>query len=214
MHGIIGKKEGQTRCFNTDGSACAVTLVSISPNFITQLKTIESDGYSAIQVAVGSNKKLTKPIVGHLKKAKVASSRLIREFRVDSTENYKLGESTGTEWLSKIKSVDVIGVNKGKGFAGVVKRHNFKTQDASHGNSLAHRAPGSIGHCQDPGKVFKGKKMAGRMGGKRVTQKNVSIIEFNAEKGVLVLKGSIPGAPGQYVVINPSLKTKGVKDEG
>ncbi len=214
MHGIIGKKEGQTRCFNSDGSACAVTLVSISPNFITQLKTMETDGYSAIQVAVGSNKNLTKPLVGHLKKAKVASSRLIKEFRVDSTENYQLGEPTATDWLSKIKSVDVIGTNKGKGFAGVVKRHNFKTQDASHGNSLAHRAPGSIGHCQDPGKVFKGKKMAGRMGGKRVTQKNVSIIEFNAEKGVLVLKGSIPGAPGQFVIINPSLKTKGVKDEG
>ncbi|MAJ82396.1 MAG: 50S ribosomal protein L3 [Legionellales bacterium] len=213
MKAVIGKKEGQSRHFNEDGSACAVTLVSISPNMISQIKTDANDGYNAIQISIGSKKNLNKPMIGHLKKAKVESARMIKEFRVSSAEGYELGQAASLEWLDKIKSVDVSGVNKGKGFAGVVKRHHFKTQDASHGNSLAHRAPGSIGQCQDPGRVFKGKKMAGRMGGVNVTQQNVKVVDYIQDKSILVLKGSIPGAVGGYVVLKPTIKIKAEKNE-
>lgn len=203
---IVGRKVGQTRKYHDDGSACAVTLIALPDNIVSQIKTLENDGYNAIQVSVGS-KKLNKAIAGHLKKAKVASAKIIKEFRTEKLDQFTLGQPAPVEWLSKIKSVDVTGNSKGKGFAGVIKRHNFKTQDASHGNSLAHRAAGSIGQCQDPGKVFKGKKMAGRMGGVKTTQQNIKVVDFVADKALLVVKGAIPGAINEYVFIKASVKS-------
>lgn len=206
--GVVGLKEGQSRKLFDDGSSCHVTLVSIEPNMVSQLKTREKDGYSAIQISVGQKKHYNKAEKGHMKKANIENARYVREWRVADGESATIGEATKLDWLKDINAVDVTAVSKGKGFAGCVKRHNFKTQDASHGNSLSHRAPGSIGHCQDPGRVFKGKKMPGRYGGTQVTIKNIKIIDFIEDKSVLVLKGAVPGANGGHLVIKPSLKNK------
>ena len=206
--GVVGLKEGQSRKIFDDGSACHVTLVSIEPNIISQLKTKENDGYSAIQISMGSKKQYTKAEKGHMKKANVENAKFVCEWKLDNLTDCKLGEATKLEWLKNINAVDVTATSKGKGFAGCDKRHNFKTQDASHGNSLSHRAPGSIGHCQDPGKVFKGKKMPGRMGATQVTIKNLKIIDFIEDSNLLVLKGAVPGANGAHLVIKPSLKNK------
>lgn len=206
--GVIGLKEGQSRMIFDDGSACHVTLVSIEPNIVSQLKTVKKDGYSAVQVSLGKRKHYTKAEQGHMKKAKVENAKFVCEWKTENTDGFELGEPTKLEWLKNINSVDVTATSKGKGFAGCVKRHNFKTQDASHGNSLSHRAPGSIGHCQDPGKVFKGKKMPGRMGASQVTVKNLKIIDFIEDSNVLVLKGAVPGANGAYLTIKTSLKNK------
>jgi large subunit ribosomal protein L3 len=209
--GLMGYKEGQSRQFEDDGSSCHVTLVSLEPNMVTQLKTVEKEGYSAVQVAVGDKKKVNKATQGHLKKSGLKTARRLKEWRVDDAAQFELGKPLDTEWLTKITSVDVVGITKGKGFAGCVKRHNFKTQDASHGNSLSHRAPGSIGQCQDPGRVFKGKAMPGRLGGTQVTVSNIKILDYIAEENLLVLKGALPGANGGLLFIKPSLKHK-VKD--
>ena len=211
--GVVGLKEGQSRKTFDDGSSCHVTLVSIEPNLISQLKTSENDGYNAIQISLGKRKHYTKAEQGHMKKAKIENAKFVCEWRVDNNGDYKLGDPTQLGWLKDINAVDVTATSKGKGFAGCVKRHNFKTQDASHGNSLSHRAPGSIGHCQDPGKVFKGKKMPGRMGASQVTIKNLKIIDFIEDSNLLVIKGAVPGANGAYLVIKPSLKNK-VKSNG
>lgn len=206
--GVIGFKEGQSRQNGPDGSSSHVTLVTVDPNMIAQIKTDEKEGYSAVQVAVGVKKKLNKASQGHLKKAGLKTARHLKEWRVDDTSQFEIGKPVDTEWLTKITSVDVVGVSKGKGFAGCVKRHNFKTQDASHGNSLSHRAPGSIGQCQDPGRVFKGKSMPGRLGGTQVTMSNIKILDYIAEENLLVLKGAVPGANGGLLYIKPSLKHK------
>lgn len=206
---IIGQKLGMSRVFAVDGQSIPVTIVSASSR-ITQIKTEETDGYTAIQIAAGEKRasRLTKATVGHLAKANVESATKFVEFRVDSAEldSFKLGDSITVESFSEGQYVDVTGISKGKGYAGTVKRHNFATQDATHGNSRSHRVPGSIGQNQSPGKVFKGKKMSGQLGNKRCTIQGQSIVKIDAERNLLLIRGAIPGAPGSYVVVKPSVK--------
>jgi large subunit ribosomal protein L3 len=206
---IIGQKLGMSRVFATDGQSIPVTIVCAGSK-ITQIKTEETDGYTAIQIAAGEkrNSRLNKATVGHLAKANVESATKFVEFRLDSAEldNFKLGDSITVESFSEGQFVDVTGISKGKGYAGTVKRHNFATQDATHGNSRSHRVPGSIGQNQSPGKVFKGKKMSGQLGSKRCTIQSQSIVQIDAERNLLLIKGAIPGAPGSYVVVKPSVK--------
>jgi large subunit ribosomal protein L3 len=210
--GVIGRKCGMTRVFTEEGVSVPVTVVEVEPNRISQVKTLESDGYSALQVTVGSRRasRVTKPMAGHYAKAGVEAGRTLCEFRLNE------GEGEGLELGSEIKvdifedgqKVDVSGTTIGKGFAGVVKRHNFRTQDATHGNSLSHRAPGSIGQNQTPGRVFKGKKMAGHMGNKKRTAQNLEIVRVDAERNLLLIKGAVPGSKGNDVVVTPAVKAK------
>lgn len=208
--GLVGRKLGMSRVFAEDGQSIPVTVVAADPNKITQIKTMASDGYVAIQVAAGEKRasRLNKAISGHLAKAKVETAAKFVEFRVEDAEieQLSLGASLGVENFKPGQSVDVMGISKGKGFAGTVKRHNFRTQDMSHGNSRSHRVPGSIGQNQSPGKVFKGKKMSGQMGNKRCTVQNQTVVQIDAERNLLLIRGAIPGAPGGYVVIKPSVK--------
>lgn len=207
--GLIGRKCGMTRIFSEDGSATPVSVVHIEPNRVVQVKTQETDGYRAIQVTTGGIKRsrLSKPLAGHYAKASVEAGRGLWEFRLDgdSTE-YAVGSEFGVDVFQEGQFVDVKGVSIGKGFAGVVKRYNFRTQDATHGNSLSHRAPGSIGQNQSPGRVFKGKRMAGHMGHDNVTVQSLKICAINAEKSLLLIKGSIPGPKGGDVIIKPAEK--------
>ncbi|GAB4359982.1 MAG: 50S ribosomal protein L3 [Gammaproteobacteria bacterium] len=208
--GVIGRKRGMTRVFTEDGVSVPVTVVEVEPNRVTQVKTVESDGYRAVQVSAGSRRpsRVTKAMAGHFAKAGVEAGDTVMEFRLDEGEGEEL--ATGAELSVNLfeagQKVDVIGTSIGKGFAGVVKRHNFRTQDASHGNSLSHRAPGSIGQCQTPGRVFKGKKMAGHMGNVRRTVQNLEVVRVDAERNLLLIKGAVPGAKGGDVVVRPSVK--------
>jgi len=208
--GLVGRKCGMTRIFTEDGVSVPITVIEVPPNKITQIKTMESDGYQAIQVATGKCKptKVTKPLAGHYKKANVDAGHLLKEFRVadDEIKELKIGDEITVSMFTNGQIVDVIGVTKGKGFAGVVKRHNFATQDASHGNSLSHRAPGSIGQNQSPSHVFKGKKMAGHLGNERCTIANQEIVKVDGERNLLLIRGAVPGAPGGDVVIMPAKK--------
>jgi len=200
-----------TRIFDDAGTSIPVTVIEVEPNKVSQIKTVESDGYSAIQVSTGKAKanNVNKAQAGHFAKAGVEAGRMQVEFRVDNVDNFKSGDEIKVDLFDDGQYVDVTGVSKGKGFAGVVKRHNFKTQDATHGNSLAHRAPGSIGQNQTPGRVFKGKKMAGHMGNKQTTIQNVEVVKVDGERSLLMLKGPIPGAVGNYVIVKPSVKKNG-----
>jgi large subunit ribosomal protein L3 len=209
--GLVGQKVGMTRVFTEKGDSIAVSVIEVIPNRITQVKSIETDGYTAIQVTTGTKKasRLSKPMIGHYAKANVEPGVGLWEFRVKSTDDFKVGNELTVKLFETISLVDVVGVSKGKGFAGVIKRHNFSTQDASHGNSLSHRVGGSIGQRQSPGKVFKGKKMAGQMGNKQVTVPNLDLVKVDAEKGLLLISGGVPGAPGTYIVIYPA---KGEKE--
>ena len=208
--GLIGKKQGMTRFFTEEGKGVAVTVVSIEPNTITQIKTKDNEGYSSIQVTTGkkSDKHLTKPLLGHYKKSSTAPGEGLWEFRTSEEEikELEVGNSIGLDKFENNEFVDVSGISKGKGFAGTVKRWNFSMQDATHGNSLSHRAPGSIGQCQTPGRVWKGKKMSGHMGQQRKTTQNLKVMSMDAKKNILLIKGSIPGSTGSTVVIKPSLK--------
>ncbi len=206
--GIVGIKRGMTRIFTEDGVSIPVTIVEAKSNRVTQRKTIESDGYDAIQVAWGEIKpsKVNKPSAGHFKKVKIEARKNLFEFRVDPGEEIGVGDELTVEGFEEGQKVDVSGRSKGKGFAGVVKRHNFQMQDATHGNSLSHRAPGSIGQCQTPGRVFKGKKMAGHMGAVRVTTQTLTVIKVDQENNLLLIKGAVPGAKGGDVIIKPSVK--------
>lgn len=209
--GLVGRKCGMTRIFSEDGSAHPVTVVEIYRDHkVTQLKTVEKDGYNSVQVAYGSKKvsKVNKAQKGIYQKANIQPGKDMIEFRIDH-EGFELGKELTHEWVDGCKFVDVSGVSKGKGFAGCVKRHNFATQDATHGNSLSHRAPGSTGQNQTPGRVFKGKKMAGQMGNKKVTVQSLSVIKFDKEKGLLLIKGGIPGAIGADVLVKPAVKKVG-----
>ncbi len=203
--GLVGKKIGMTRIFTEAGVSAPVTVVHVPANRVTQVRVPEIDGYRAVQVTYGTQKpsRMTKPMSGHFAKCGVAAGRGLREFRYADGQAGEL--QVGAEINAKLfvvgQKVFVTGITKGKGFAGPVKRHNFGMQDATHGNSLAHRAHGSTGQCQDPGHVFKGKKMAGQMGGVRVTTKNLEIIHIDAEKDLLLIKGSIPGRPGGDVIV-------------
>lgn len=208
--GLVGKKVGMTRVFNEEGESIPVTVLEVTPNRITQVKTPEVDGYSAIQVTTGVKHagRVNKPLSGHFAKAGVEAGVGLWEFRVDVDElsSLELGSEVTVEKFSEIKLVDVIGTTKGKGFQGGVKRHNFSMQDATHGNSLAHRVLGSIGQNQSPGKVFKGKKMAGHMGDVRQTTLNLELVKVDVENGLLLIKGAVPGAKGSTVIVRKAIK--------
>jgi large subunit ribosomal protein L3 len=207
--GIVGKKAGMTRVFTEAGQSVAVTVLEVAPNRITQVKTAEADGYSALQVTYGEKKasRVSKPESGHFAKANVEAGRGLLEFRTE--EALAVGESLTVEQFEAGQKVDVTGTSKGKGFQGGVKRWNFSTQDATHGNSLSHRAPGSIGQCQTPGRVWKGKKMAGHMGAEQVTTQGLEVVRVDAENNLLLIKGAVPGATGSDVIVKPAVKAKG-----
>ena len=213
--GLVGRKCGMTRVFTDDGESIPVTVIEAQPNRITQVKTVENDGYRALQVSAGSRKasRVSKPQAGHFAQAKVEAGDLITEFRLpDSDEaEYEIGSELGVDLFEEGQIVDVIGTSIGKGFAGTVKRHNFRMQDATHGNSLAHRAPGSIGQNQTPGRVFKGKKMSGHMGNVRRTVQNLRVVRIDAERNVLLVRGAVPGHKGGRVIVRPAVKTKGAE---
>lgn len=207
--GIVGRKCGMTRVFTEDGVSIPVTVVEASPNHITQVKSLATDGYSAIQVTAGSKKasRVAKPQVGEFAKAGVEAGRGYWEFRSEGSEEaFEVGGAITVERFEEGQKVDVTGTSKGKGFQGGVKRWNFSMQDATHGNSISHRAPGSIGQNQSPGKVFKGKKMAGHMGAERVTTQNLELVRVDAERNLLLVKGAVPGAIGGDVVVKPAVK--------
>lgn len=221
--GIVGTKVGMTRLFDESGASHAVTVINVEANRIVEVKTSDNNGYSAVQVTVGSRRasRVTKPLAGHFAKAGVTAGAKTCELRLSDNltteqvlEQFKPGESLTAEQFSEGAVVDVTAISKGKGFAGVVKRHNFRTQDASHGNSLSHRVHGSTGQNQTPGKVFKGKKMAGQLGNKRCTIQNLTVLKVDADRQLLLVKGSIPGATGSFVVVKPAVKAKdgGEKD--
>ena len=210
--GLVGRKCGMTRVFTEDGASIPVTVIEAQPNRITQVKTVETDGYRALQVSAGRRKasRVSKPQAGHFAQAKVEAGDLITEFRLDDTDEgeFELGGELKVELFEAGQKVDVIGTSIGKGYAGTVKRHNFRTQDATHGNSLAHRAPGSIGQNQTPGRVFKGKKMSGQMGNARSTVQNLEVVRVDAERNLLLIKGAVPGHTGGRVIVRPSVKAR------
>jgi large subunit ribosomal protein L3 len=208
--GLVGRKCGMTRVFTADGASIPVTLIEATPNRVTQVKTGDTDGYSAVQVTAGSKRSslLTKPEAGHFAKAKVDAGRGLWEFRVEPAEaaRYSVGVEIGVDTFKVGQIVDVTGVTKGKGFAGTIKRHNFTMGDASHGNSLSHRSPGSIGQRQTPGRVFKGKKMSGHMGAVQQSMSNLEVVRIDSDRHLIAIRGSVPGAPGGDVVIRPAAK--------
>ena len=206
--GLIGKKQGMTRFFTEEGGSLPVTVVSVDTNTVIQIKTLDNDGYNSVQVTTGQKKekRINKSALGHFKKSSVIPGEGLWEFRIENTEVDKLevGQSIPLGLFQEGQAVDVSGISKGKGFAGTVKRWNFKMQDATHGNSLAHRAPGSIGQCQTPGRVWKGKKMSGHMGSEKVTVQNLKIVSIDLENNLILIQGSIPGATGSRVMLRPS----------
>ena len=206
--GLVGRKLGMTRVFTEDGASIPVTVIEVEANRVTQVKSVETDGYNAIQVTTGAKKasRVTKPEAGHFAKAGVEAGRGLWEFRLNNGETFTVGSELKVDLLADVKMVDVTGTSKGKGFAGTVKRHNFRTQDMTHGNSLSHRVPGSIGQNQTPGRVFKGKKMAGHMGAERVTTQNLELVRVDAERNLLLIKGAVPGATNGNVIVKPAVK--------
>lgn len=207
--GLVGRKVGMTRVFSDDGVSTPVTVIEVEPNRVSQLKTVDTDGYTAIQVIAGSRRpsRVTKPMAGHYRKAGVEPGRIAMEFRVDSVDEFELGSEIKVDIFEQGQHVDVTGTTIGKGFAGGVKRHNFHMQDATHGNSLSHRAPGSIGQNQTPGRVFKGKKMAGHMGAVRQTTQNLEIVRVDAERNLLLIRGPVPGPKSSDVIVRPAVKS-------
>ncbi len=210
--GLLGRKVGMMRIFTDDGDAVPVTVIDVSNNRVTQIKTVETDGYSAIQVAFGTRKasRVTKPEAGHLAKAGVEAGEILKEFRVTAevAAQFKVGGQVPTAMFTVGQVVDVQGTSIGKGFAGTIKRHNFASQRASHGNSRSHNVPGSISMAQDPGRVFPGKKMTGHMGDETVTTQNLDIVRIDEARQLLLVKGAVPGAKGGHVVVRPAVKVK------
>ncbi|MCP5091834.1 MAG: 50S ribosomal protein L3 [Gammaproteobacteria bacterium] len=210
--GLVGRKCGMTRVFTDDGVSIPVTVVEAQPNRITQVKTVENDGYRALQVVAGSRKasRVVKPAAGHFAAAKVEAGDLITEFRLNDSDEgeFAPGNELKVDLFEEGQKVDVIGTSIGKGFAGTVKRHNFSMQDATHGNSLAHRAPGSIGQNQTPGRVFKGKKMSGHMGSVRRTIQNLEVVRVDNERNLLLIRGAVPGHRGGSVIVRPAVKAR------
>lgn len=207
--GVVGKKSGMTRIFTEEGASVPVTVIEVQPNRITQIKTAETDGYAAVQVTTGAVKqnRVSKPLAGHFAKANTAAGRGLWEFRVEAVgEELGVGAELKVDQFEAGQRVDVRGVSKGKGYAGTIKRWNFRGQDNTHGNSLSHRAPGSIGQCQTPGRVFKGKKMAGQLGNVRVTTQNLEVVRVDADRNLLLIKGAVPGPAGGDVYIRPAVK--------
>ena len=211
--GLVGRKSGMTRVFTEEGTSIPVTVVEEQPNRVTQIKTPETDGYTAIQVTTGSRRasRVTKGMAGHFAKANTEAGTGLWEFRAEGADIADLttGSEIKVDLFAEGQMVDVTGTSKGKGFQGGVKRHNFQMQDATHGNSLSHRAPGSIGQCQTPGRVWKGKKMAGQMGNERSTTQSLKIVRVDLENNLLLIKGALPGATGSNVVVRPATKAKG-----
>lgn len=210
--GLVGRKSGMTRVFTEEGVSIPVTVVEVQPNRITQIKTPETDGYSAIQVTTGSRRasRVTKAAAGHFAKANTEAGDGLWEFRTEgSTLELAMGGEIKVDLFAAGQKVDVTGTSKGKGFQGGIKRHNFSMQDATHGNSLSHRAPGSIGQCQTPGRVWKGKKMAGQMGNVQKTTQSLEVVRVDLEHNILLIKGAVPGATGSNVVVRPAVKVKG-----
>ena len=210
--GIVGRKAGMTRIFQDDGVSVPVTVISVEPNRVTQVKTLESDGYRALQVTTGKRRasRVTRPMAGHFAKAGTEAGRGLWEFRLADGEgdDIAVGSEISVERFEAGQKIDVSGTSIGKGFAGTVKRHNFHMQDATHGNSISHRAPGSIGQCQTPGRVFKGKKMSGHMGNVSRTSQNLEVVRVDAERNLLLVKGAVPGSKGGDVVIRPAVKAR------
>lgn len=209
--GLVGRKSGMTRVFTDDGVSIPVTVIEVEPNRVTRVKDQDGDGYRAIQVTTGSRKasRIAKAEAGHFAKVGVEAGRGLWEFRLEEGQGApEVGAELTVSAFEAGQKVDVTGQSKGKGFQGGVKRWNFRTQDATHGNSLSHRAPGSIGQCQTPGRVFKGKKMAGHMGAERVTVQTLEVVRVDAERNLILVKGAVPGAPGGDVVVRPAVKVK------
>lgn len=208
--GLVGRKCGMTRVFTEAGASVPVTVIEIEPNRVVQVKSTVTDGYNAIQVTTGLRKRsrVNKPLVGHYAKAYVEPGRLLREFRLEDVSEYKAGDEIPLSIFAGIKMVDVAGVTKGCGFAGTVKRYNFRTQDATHGNSRSHRVPGSIGQNQDPGRVFKGKKMCGHMGNVQRTTQNLDVVRVDVDNHLILVRGAVPGAIGGNVFIKAAVKKK------
>jgi len=208
--GLVGRKCGMTRVFTEDGISIPVTVIEAQPNRITQVKTAETDGYRALQVTSGSRKasRVSKPAAGHFAAAKVEAGDTVTEFRLDDADDgdFAPGGELKVDLFEVGQKVDVIGTTIGKGFAGTVKRHNFSMQDATHGNSLSHRAPGSIGQNQTPGRVFKGKKMSGHMGAAKTTTQNLQVVKVDLERNLLLIRGAVPGARSGDVIVRPAAK--------
>jgi large subunit ribosomal protein L3 len=209
--GLVGRKSGMTRVFTEEGNSVPVTVVEVQPNRVTQIKTPERDGYSAVQVTAGARKpnRVSKAEAGHYAKANTGAGEGLWEFRTLDLEEIELGSEIKVDRFQVGEKVDVTGTSKGKGFQGGVKRHNFSMQDATHGNSISHRAPGSIGQCQTPGKVWKGKKMAGQMGSVRKTVQSLEVVRVDLDNNLLLIKGAVPGATGTNVVVKPAIKARG-----
>ena len=205
---LLGSKVGMTRIYNEDGTATPVTVLEMQTNRISQVKTVETDGYNAVQLTVGVKKasKVNKSASGHFSKASVEAGVFTSESRVDSVEEYELGSELTLELFEVGQKVDVTGVTIGKGFAGVLKRYNFAGKDATHGNSINHRTPGSIGQNQTPGRVFKGKKMSGHMGAVRQTTQSLTVVSVDLEKNLMLVKGAVPGARGGSILVKPAVK--------
>lgn len=210
--GLVGRKCGMTRVFTADGTSVPVTVIEVLANRVTQVKTVDRDGYSALQITTGDRRpsRVTKPMAGHFGKAATGAGRGLWEFRVPAATaaEFQLGGQLELTQFEAGQAVDVAAVSKGKGFQGVIKRWNFAAQDATHGNSLSHRAPGSIGQNQSPGRVFPGKKMSGHMGDAHVTTQNLRVVRVDAERGLLLIRGAVPGATGADVVVRPSVKAR------
>jgi len=207
--GLVGRKAGMTRVFTEDGDSVPVTVIEIEPNRVTYVRTPEADGYSAVQITTGAAKRnrVPKPLAGHYAKASVEAGRGLWEFRLaEAAEGIEVGSELGLDQFEPGSRVDVRGVSKGKGYAGTIKRWNFRGQDNSHGNSISHRVPGSIGQCQTPGRVFKGKKMAGHLGNAKITTQNLEVVRVDSERNLLLVKGAVPGPAGGDLYIRPAVK--------
>ena len=208
--GLVGRKVGMTRIFTDDGAAVPVTVLDVANNRVTQIKTQEADGYTAVQVTYGKRRasRVTKPQAGHLAKAGVEAGELLKEFTVPAEQlaNFKLGETVSVETFAVGQLVDVSGTTKGRGFAGAIRRHHFSSNRASHGNSRSHNSPGSISMAQDPGRVFPGKRMAGQYGNVKRTVQTLKVVRVDAERGLLLVKGAVPGADGGHIIVRPAAK--------
>ncbi|MFP3557606.1 50S ribosomal protein L3 [Paraburkholderia sp. SIMBA_049] len=213
--GLVGRKVGMTRIFTAEGDSIPVTVLDVSDNRVTQIKTVETDGYTAVQVAFGTRRasRVTKPLAGHLAKAGVQAGEILKEFQIDAAKVAELsnGAVIGVDLFEVGQKVDVQGTSIGKGYAGTIKRYNFASGRASHGNSRSHNVPGSIGMAQDPGRVFPGKRMTGHMGDETVTVQNLEIARIDADRKLLLVKGAVPGAKGGKVFVTPAVKTRAVK---
>jgi large subunit ribosomal protein L3 len=207
---LLGRKVGMTRIYNEDGSATPVTVLEMTPNRVSQVKSLEVDGYTAIQLVAGSKKasRVNKAQAGHFSKANIEAGSQVRESRIDNIEDFELGSEIKVDIFEEGQLVDVTGTSKGKGYAGVLKRYNFAGKDATHGNSINHRTPGSIGQNQTPGRVFKGKKMTGHMGDVRTTTQNLTVVRVDLDRNLLLIQGAVPGATGGNVSVKAAVKVK------